>query len=107
MLLLAIFILWIEAKSGSHDHSKKKEDKHKEKSSYSCQLCCTIADLTKNEIIEKTAEQTIKFIDEKCPNITLLNKFCGFISPDFIKQISKGVDNKLNAREFCKSIQFC
>ena len=107
MIFLVLFVLFTEANSRPHVHSKKKEDKHKEKNSYSCQICQSIAELTKNEIIEKTFKETKKFLNEKCPNITLLNKVCGFIKPDYLDIVSKRIGKQLNEKEFCKSIGYC
>lgn len=107
MIFLAIFVLFASTRSGPHVHSKQKKDEHDEKSSYSCQICQSIAKLTKNAIIEQTFEETKKFINERCPNITLLNKVCGFIKPDYLDRISKKINKELDEKEFCESIGYC
>lgn len=111
MILLAIFILGIAARSHHHHvhskHKKQKKDKYQQKGSYSCQLVQTILELTKYVILDNASNESKKFLTEKCQNITLLNKICHLITPDAITQLSQEFDKELDVKEFCKSIGVC
>ena len=77
------------------------------KSRIICGGCQILIELIKNKIANKSVDEIMKFVTEKCPDIRFLNKICEQFDRESIEELVYRLSTGVNSNECCEYINLC
>ena len=66
-----------------------------------------LIELIKNKIADKSVDEIMYFITEKCPDISFLNKICEQFDRESIEELIYKLSTGVKSNECCEYINLC